>query len=77
MSNTEVRDEPLVWTDPERMSGQPCFYGTRVPVQMLVDSLKHGETIDQFLECCVTVSREQVEAFLDLLNDRATAHPAA
>jgi uncharacterized protein (DUF433 family) len=38
----------VVWVDPDRMSGAPCFTGTRVPVQMLLDHLKHGETVDDF-----------------------------
>jgi uncharacterized protein (DUF433 family) len=40
----------VIWIDPERMSGAPRFAGTRVPVQTLVDHLKHGDTIDDFLE---------------------------
>jgi uncharacterized protein (DUF433 family) len=32
----------VVWIDPDRMSGAPCFAGTRVPVQMLLDHLKMG-----------------------------------
>ena len=56
----------VVWIDPERMSGAPCFAGTRVPVQMLLDHLKHGETIDDFLDAAPSVTREQAELFLDL-----------
>ena len=56
----------VVWTDPGRMSGAPCFAGTRVPVQLLLDHLKHGETIDDFLEGAPSVTREQAELFLDL-----------
>ena len=56
----------VVWIDPERMSGAPCFAGTRVPVQMLLDHLKHGETIEDFLEGAPSVTREQAELFLDL-----------
>ena len=49
----------VVWIDPDRMSGAPCFAGTRVPVQMLLDHLKHGDTIDDFLEGAPSVTREQ------------------
>ena len=56
----------VVWIDPDRMSGLPCFAGTRVPVQMLLDHLKHGDTIDDFLEGAPSVSREQAELFLEL-----------
>lgn len=48
------------------MSAAPCFAGTRVPVQLLLDHLKHGETIDDFLEGAPSVSREQAELFLEL-----------
>jgi uncharacterized protein (DUF433 family) len=40
----------VVWIDPDRMSGAPCFTGTRVPVRMLLDHLKHSDTIEDFLE---------------------------
>lgn len=47
------------------MGGTPVFAGTRVPVQTLIDYLKGGESIDDFLEGFPTVSREQVIAFLE------------
>lgn len=58
--------QKVVWIDPDRMSGLPCFSGTRVPVQMLLDHLKHGDTIDDFLEGAPSVTREQAELFLEL-----------
>lgn len=51
----------VVWINPERMSGAPCFYGTRVPVQNLFDYLRAGRTIDFFLEDFPGVTRQQVE----------------
>jgi len=57
-----------VWVDSQRMSGAPCFRGTRVPVQSLIDFLEGGETIDQFLELYPSVTREQVLAVLDFAN---------
>ena len=60
----------VVWVDPDRMSGVPCFAGTRVPVQMLLDHLKHGDTIDGFLEASPSVSREQAELFLELAGEQ-------
>ncbi|PTY02010.1 hypothetical protein DB346_10385 [Verrucomicrobia bacterium LW23] len=56
----------IIWVDPDRPSGEPCFYGTRVPVQTLLDNLEDGCTIDEFLEGFPSVSREQVIAFLEL-----------
>ena len=42
------------------MSGAPCFRGTRVPVQGLIDFLERGETIGQFLTLYPSISRQQV-----------------
>ena len=60
----------VIWINPDRTSGAPCFTGTRVPVQMLLDHLKHGETIDDFLEGVPTVSRQQAELFLELASEQ-------
>jgi uncharacterized protein (DUF433 family) len=54
---------PVVCRDPEIMSGTAVFFGTRVPVQTLLDYLEAGETIDDFLEGFPSVTREQVVAF--------------
>jgi uncharacterized protein (DUF433 family) len=57
--------QSVVKIDPEIMSGAPCFAGTRVPIQNLIDYLEGGDSIDEFLEGFPTVSREQVIAFLE------------
>ncbi len=58
--------DEAIWIHPERMSGAPCFQGTRVPVQDLVDILQRGGTIEDFLAASPSVSRRQVDLFLDL-----------
>ena len=40
----------VVWQDPERMSGTPCFAGTRVPVKSLFDYIEAGDSLDDFLD---------------------------
>jgi uncharacterized protein (DUF433 family) len=62
--------DEIIWVDPERMSGIPCFAGTRVPVQALLDHLEGGSTLDGFLEGFPTVKREQAVAFLELAKDQ-------
>ena len=47
------------------MGGTPVFTGTRVPVQTLLDYLKAGESIDDFLDGFPTVTKEQVIALLE------------
>ena len=53
-------------SDPEIMSGEPVFVGTRVPVHTLIDHLASGVPLDEFLADFPTVSREQAVAFLAL-----------
>ena len=55
----------IVGSSKEIMGGTLVFAGTRVPVQTLIDYLKAGDSIDEFLEGFPTVSREQVVSFLD------------
>ena len=57
--------EPIVSRDLDVVSGALVFAGTRVPVQIFIDYLKAGETLDRFLEGFPTVSRAQAEAFLE------------
>lgn len=60
----------LIWINRERMSGSPCFAGTRVPVQNLFDYLEGGDTLDDFLKGFPGVSREDAIAVLELSRSR-------
>jgi uncharacterized protein (DUF433 family) len=65
-ADTSSRMSEIVSVDPHLMHGTPCFRGTRVPVHLLLDDLKTGYTINQFLDGCPTVTREKVEPYLQL-----------
>jgi len=56
----------IVDVNPERMSGTPCFTGTRVPISHLFEFIESGETLDEFLNQFPTVTREQALAVLEL-----------
>ncbi len=49
-----------------RVSGTPCFAGTRVPIRNLWDYLQGGDNIADFLDGFPSVSEEQVRAVLTL-----------
>jgi uncharacterized protein (DUF433 family) len=51
--------------DPEKLSGTPVFFGTRVPIQNLFDCLETGESLDDFLDQFPTVTREQALGVLE------------
>ena len=63
----------VIRIDPEIMSGAPCFAGTRVPIQNLIDYLEGGDSIEDFLEDFPSVRREQVIAFLEEAKESALA----
>ena len=56
----------LVWVNPARVSGTPCFYGSRVPIANLFDCLEAGESLDSFLDGFDGVTREQAMGVLTL-----------
>ena len=60
----------FIEVDPERMSGVPCFTGTRVPVTHLFDYLEAGDSLGEFLNDFPTVTREQALGVLELMRER-------
>ena len=56
----------LIWVDANRVSGAPCFAGTRVPVKHLWDYLESGEPLEEFLEGFPGVTREQAIGVLEI-----------
>ena len=61
-----MEEAKIVSRDPEVMSGELVFAGTRVEVKTLVDYLKAGHTLGEFLDDFPTVSREQAEGYLEM-----------
>jgi uncharacterized protein (DUF433 family) len=66
-----------IGSDPEVMSGAPCFKGTRVPVQNLFDYLEGTSSLEDFLEDFPSVSREAAVAVLEAARTRLFADAAA
>lgn len=62
----QMEQTKIVSRDPEIMSGELVFSGTRVEVKTLIDYLKADHSLDDFLEGFPTVSREQAEAYLEM-----------
>jgi uncharacterized protein (DUF433 family) len=56
----------LIWINPKRLGGTPCFYGTRVPLKNLFDYIESGLALDQFLEDFEGVDREQAAGVIEL-----------
>jgi uncharacterized protein (DUF433 family) len=59
-----VADRMIV-VDPEVMNGTPCFRGTRVPSQNLMDYLEGGHSLREFLDQFPTITREMAVQALE------------
>lgn len=57
---------PFISVNPGRMSGEPCFTNTRVPIQTLFDHLEIDNGLQQFLTGYPNVTREAAIAVLGL-----------
>lgn len=53
-----MKANALATVDQEILGGTPVFKGTRVPVKSLFEYLENNCTLDEFLECFPSVSRE-------------------
>ena len=57
--------DKLIDRNPGILGGTPVFSGTRVPVRILMEHLEAGDRLDEFLEDCPTVKRDQAVAVLE------------
>jgi uncharacterized protein (DUF433 family) len=75
--SARVRDvfamRTVILSDPEIMGGTPCFAGTRVPFQTLLDFLKAGNPLEEFLDGFPSVTRNMAIAALQEAEDMATS----
>jgi len=55
------------------MNGALVFAGTRVPVEILIQHLSAGDSLDKFLDDFPSVSRELAVAYLEMTLQEAEA----
>lgn len=55
----------LVTVDPDVLGGTPVFKGTRVPIRSLFEYLEDDYSLEEFLECFPTVTREMARRVLE------------
>ena len=56
--------EPLITSDPKIMMGKPVIAGTRITVELILEKLAAGETVEQILSAHSQVSEQGVRAAL-------------
>lgn len=66
----------IIVSDPEVMSGMPCFRGTRVPFKNLIDYLEGGHALGEFLKQFPSVTHEMAIRALEEAKDSLIARIA-
>ncbi|MEY3480416.1 MAG: hypothetical protein RIQ71_1191 [Verrucomicrobiota bacterium] len=61
-----VSTADLVTTNLNILGGTPVFKGTRVPIRSLFEYLEKGYSLEEFLECFPSVTREMACQVLEL-----------
>ena len=56
--------EPLIVSDPKVMMGKPVIAGTRITVDLILEKLGSGESVEAVLEAHPRLTREAVLAAL-------------
>lgn len=58
-------DDQLIQSNPKIMMGKPVIAGTRITVELILEKLAAGETIEQIMDAHSRLSREAVMAALN------------
>ena len=53
-----MKTSDLITIDPDVLGGVPVFKGTRVPVKSLFDYLEKDYSLEEFLECFPSITKE-------------------
>jgi len=57
-------NEPFIVCDPKILAGKPVVAGTRISVELILEKLGSGETVEQLLDSHPRLTREGVLAAL-------------
>jgi uncharacterized protein (DUF433 family) len=49
-------------SDPTKLYGKPVIKGTRIPVDLILEKLAEGETIDDLLQAYPRLKKESISA---------------
>jgi uncharacterized protein (DUF433 family) len=57
-------NKQLIVSDPNVMMGKPVVAGTRITVELILEKLSAGETVEQILAAHPRLTREAIQAAL-------------
>ncbi len=57
-------EKRMIVSDPKVMMGKPVIAGTRITVELILEKLAAGETVEQILDAHPRLTREAIQAAL-------------
>ena len=57
-------EKRMIVSDPKVMMGKPVIAGTRITVELILEKLAAGETVEQTLDAHPRLTREAIQAAL-------------
>jgi len=66
-------EKQLVISDPNVLMGKPVVAGTRITVELILEKLSAGESIEQILDAHPRLTREDVQAALAFASEALRA----
>jgi uncharacterized protein (DUF433 family) len=65
--------EQIIVSNPKVMMGQPVVSGTRITVDLILEKLSAGETVEQLLQAHPRLTREGIQAALKFAREALRA----
>jgi len=65
--------EKWVVSDPNVMMGKPVIVGTRITVELILEKLAAGESVEQILDAHPRLTREAIQAALSFAKEALRA----
>jgi uncharacterized protein (DUF433 family) len=72
-----VNISDLITIDPDILGGTPVFKGTRVPIKTLFEYLEDDYSLEEFLECFPSVTRDAARHVLERSESALLSLPPA
>jgi uncharacterized protein (DUF433 family) len=60
----------MIHSDPSIMMGKPVIAGTRIIVELILEKLAAGETVEQILEAHPRLTRDGIRAAIEYATER-------
>lgn len=65
IENKMAMNDPFIISDPAVMLGKPVIVGTRITVELILEKLAAGETVDDILDSHPRLTREGITAAIE------------